>query len=93
MHKGDKANKLGTKAIFHGRGILNCMSHHHHGLQREATTRLTTRDAASDTIGFLPYRHPIVSVVGRPIRVAQSDNPSTEQMRDVQKRYIEELTR
>ncbi|KAK9893982.1 diacylglycerol acyltransferase [Cystobasidium minutum MCA 4210] len=45
------------------------------------------------TIGFLPYRHPIVSVVGRPIHVKQNDNPSTEEMNDVQKRYIEELTR
>ncbi|CAD6583863.1 MAG: diacylglycerol O-acyltransferase 1 [Cyphobasidiales sp. Tagirdzhanova-0007] len=38
------------------------------------------------TIGFLPYRHPIVSVVGRPIRVEQSDKPTMEQMQDVQKR-------
>jgi len=45
------------------------------------------------TIGFLPYRHPIVSVVGRPIRVTQADNPSMAQMQDVQQRYIAELTR
>ena len=47
----------------------------------------------TDTIGFLPYRHPIVSVVGRPIRVTQADNPSMAQMQDVQQRYIAELTR
>ena len=70
-----------------------------------------TASGYSDTIGFLPYRHPITSVgaftdhflayesekavclVGRPIRVEQSDKPSLEQMQDVQKRYIAELTR
>ncbi|CAO1628003.1 unnamed protein product [Parajaminaea phylloscopi] len=41
--------------------------------------------------GFLPYRHPIVSVVGRPIRVRQSANPSKEQIAEVQAAYIAEL--
>ncbi|KAL7006088.1 diacylglycerol O-acyltransferase 1 [Cystobasidiomycetes sp. EMM_F5] len=45
------------------------------------------------TIGFLPYRHPIVSVVGRPIRVERSDSPTLEYMQSVQSKYIAELTR
>lgn len=80
---------LGISAIFHGRGILNCQfpfAGQHYCMH--SADNMTT-----DTIGFLPYRHPIVSVVGRPIHVKQSDNPSTEQMNDVQQRYIEELTR
>lgn len=41
----------------------------------------------------MPYRHPIVSVIGRPISVTQNDNPSSEEMYTVQKAYIEELLR
>lgn len=41
--------------------------------------------------GFLPYRHPIVSVVGRPIHVRQDPNPSKEHIDEVQKQYIAEL--
>ncbi|PWN22915.1 DAGAT-domain-containing protein [Microstroma glucosiphilum] len=57
--------------------------------------------------GFLPFRHPIVSVVtlafspvpptytinpvGRPIHVTQSSNPTKEQLDAVQKEYIAEL--
>ncbi|KAL7414178.1 diacylglycerol acyltransferase [Mrakia frigida] len=44
-------------------------------------------------LGLMPYRHPIVSVVGRPISVTQADSPSPEQMLEVQKAYIEELLR
>ncbi|KDE09727.1 hypothetical protein MVLG_00129 [Microbotryum lychnidis-dioicae p1A1 Lamole] len=44
-------------------------------------------------LGILPYRHPIVSVVGRPIRVSQRDNPTKEELEEVQERYIEELKR
>lgn len=43
--------------------------------------------------GILPYRHPIFSVVGRPVRVEQCDNPTAAQVEDVQKRYIVELMR
>lgn len=41
--------------------------------------------------GFLPYRHPIVSVVGRPIHVQQLANPTKEQIAVVQGAYIAEL--
>lgn len=44
-------------------------------------------------MGLMPYRHPIVSVVGRPIRVDQRDNPTIEEMEEVQSRYIIELQR
>lgn len=81
------------KAIFHGRGILNC-EHVQDSCVRPPFKLMVSPDwALPDTIGFLPYRHPIVSVVGRPIRVTQADNPSMAQMQDVQQRYIAELTR
>jgi len=40
----------------------------------------------------MPFRHPIVSVVGRPITVTQSDKPTQAELEEVQRRYIEELT-
>ncbi|KAF0451685.1 diacylglycerol acyltransferase [Gigaspora margarita] len=41
--------------------------------------------------GFLPHRRPIVTVVGKPIDVVQNDNPTEEQLLEVQKKYIAEL--
>lgn len=41
--------------------------------------------------GLLPYRHPIVSVVGRPIHVTKCDHPTEEQLEQVQAEYIREL--
>ncbi|KAG0146313.1 hypothetical protein CROQUDRAFT_657465 [Cronartium quercuum f. sp. fusiforme G11] len=43
------------------------------------------------SLGLLPYRHPIVSVVGKPIRVVQNPQPTLEEIEDVQKQYITEL--
>ena len=40
-----------------------------------------------------PFRRPIVSVVGRPIRVTKCENPTKAQLEEVQMRYIEELMR
>ncbi|GAA6064023.1 hypothetical protein JCM10212_004255 [Sporobolomyces blumeae] len=42
-------------------------------------------------MGLMPYRHPIVSVVGRPIQVKQHDHPTQEMLDEVQGRYIAEL--
>ncbi|KAI9614817.1 hypothetical protein H4Q26_009212 [Puccinia striiformis f. sp. tritici PST-130] len=44
------------------------------------------------SLGLLPYRHPIVSVVGKPIRVIQNKNPTLEEIEKVQREYINELT-
>nr|BBA16945.1 diacylgycerol acyltransferase isoform 1 [Rhodosporidiobolus fluvialis] len=44
-------------------------------------------------MGLMPYRHPIVSVVGRPISVTQKDNPTNADLDEVQQRYITELKR
>ncbi|KAG8975066.1 diacylglycerol O-acyltransferase 1 [Tulasnella sp. 425] len=44
-------------------------------------------------VGLLPFRHPIVSVVGRPIAVNQTDKPTKEYVEQVQAQYIEELVR
>ncbi|KAG7094327.1 hypothetical protein E1B28_007926 [Marasmius oreades] len=44
-------------------------------------------------LGLLPYRRQIVVVVGKPIHVKQSDKPQIEDVMEVQKLYIDELTR
>lgn len=44
------------------------------------------------SVGLMPYRHPIVCVVGRPIKVTQNPNPTKSEIEEVQARYIEELT-
>lgn len=41
----------------------------------------------------MPYRHPIVSVVGRPIRVKHTQNPTKEELEEAQAKYIQELKR
>ncbi|WVR08931.1 hypothetical protein IAU60_005990 [Kwoniella sp. DSM 27419] len=43
--------------------------------------------------GLMPFRHPIVSVVGKPIRVKKDTNPSDEAVQEMQHLYIEELMR
>ncbi|KAG8877932.1 diacylglycerol O-acyltransferase 1 [Tulasnella sp. 332] len=44
-------------------------------------------------VGILPFRHPIVSVIGRPIHVPKEDKPSKELVEKIQNLYIEELMR
>jgi len=41
--------------------------------------------------GALPHRRPITTIVGRPIEVEQNENPTDEQLRVVQEKYIKEL--
>jgi len=43
------------------------------------------------TIGLMPYRHPIVSVVGRPIHCERNPNPTKAVLEEVQRLYITEL--
>ncbi|CAE6455938.1 unnamed protein product [Rhizoctonia solani] len=43
--------------------------------------------------GLMPYRRPIVCVVGRPIHVTKTADPSRAQVEATQKLYIEELMR
>ena len=45
-----------------------------------------------DNIGLMPYRRRIVSVIGKPIHVKKNDKPGLEEVREVQERYIKELT-
>ncbi|ORY87608.1 diacylglycerol acyltransferase [Protomyces lactucae-debilis] len=42
--------------------------------------------------GLMPYRAPINVVVGKPIRVEKNTNPSLEEIKAVQAKYIEGLT-
>nr|XP_019009960.1 2-acylglycerol O-acyltransferase 2 [Kwoniella pini CBS 10737]OCF48741.1 2-acylglycerol O-acyltransferase 2 [Kwoniella pini CBS 10737] len=44
-------------------------------------------------IGLMPFRHPIVSVVGKPIHVKKDAHPSDEYVQELQHQYIEELMR
>jgi len=41
--------------------------------------------------GILPFRHPIVSVIGRPIHVEGNESPTSEEVEAYQKKYIDEL--
>lgn len=43
--------------------------------------------------GLMPYRRPIVSVIGKPIHVTKTANPSKSQVEETQRLYIEELMR
>ncbi|TFY82552.1 hypothetical protein EWM64_g1461 [Hericium alpestre] len=43
--------------------------------------------------GLMPYRRRIVSVIGRPIHVTQTDKPTLEQITEIQQAYIDELMR
>lgn len=43
-------------------------------------------------LGLLPFRHPIVACVGRPIHTVQNKHPTLEEIEEVQTRYIDELT-
>jgi len=51
------------------------------------------RGVLNYNLGLMPYRRRIVVVIGRPISVKQHDKPTTEEVREVQERYITELTR
>lgn len=44
-------------------------------------------------IGLLPFRHPIVACVGRPIETVQNKHPTQAEIEEVQERYIAELKR
>ncbi|KAG8891818.1 diacylglycerol O-acyltransferase 1 [Tulasnella sp. 403] len=44
-------------------------------------------------VGLLPFRHPIVSVIGKPIHVPKEEKPSKELLEKIQTLYIEELMR
>ncbi|XP_061485622.1 2-acylglycerol O-acyltransferase 2 [Rhineura floridana] len=43
------------------------------------------------SIGFIPYRRPIYTVVGKPINVEKNNNPSDEEVDTLHKKYVEEL--
>ncbi|KAK0400899.1 hypothetical protein QR680_015510 [Steinernema hermaphroditum] len=43
--------------------------------------------------GFLPYRVPLVTVVGAPIAVQKVTNPTTEQIDELHRKYCEALTK
>ncbi|RSH83326.1 diacylglycerol O-acyltransferase 1 [Apiotrichum porosum] len=43
--------------------------------------------------GLLPFRHPIVAVIGRPIATEQCREPTQEMVQEVHQQYITELVR
>ncbi|KAK8844118.1 hypothetical protein IAR55_006912 [Kwoniella newhampshirensis] len=43
--------------------------------------------------GLMPFRHPIVSVIGTPIHTIRDPHPSDEVIQEVQQQYIDELMR
>lgn len=64
--------------------LRNCLSE---------CTALTISLWATDSVGMMPFRHPITSVVGRPISVKQNAQPTMEELERYQVLYIEELMR
>jgi hypothetical protein len=88
-----------TLPMFHGRGLFNYCSFYSPQLTPPSSSIFHDFAAASanqahhhvPAIGLMPYRHPIVSVVGHPISVTQNDNPSEAQLVETQARYIDEL--
>lgn len=42
-------------------------------------------------MGFLPYRRPLTVVIGEPIRVEQTENPTAEQIEELKEKYITAL--
>ena len=45
------------------------------------------------SFGILPFRKPIVTVVGAPIMVMKNEQPTQEQVDELHKLYIDELER
>ncbi|XP_006005287.1 2-acylglycerol O-acyltransferase 2 [Latimeria chalumnae] len=45
------------------------------------------------SFGLLPYRKPIFTVVGKPIKVEKIDNPTQEEIDKLHNEYIEELSK
>ncbi|XP_015683124.1 2-acylglycerol O-acyltransferase 2-A-like [Protobothrops mucrosquamatus] len=50
-----------------------------------------TRGIFQYTFGFIPYRKPIFTVVGKPIQLVKKHNPSQDEVDELHKRYLEEL--
>ncbi|KAI9483885.1 MAG: diacylglycerol acyltransferase-domain-containing protein [Benjaminiella poitrasii] len=82
-----------TFPLFHARGIFNCKisyigCHTHTHILKEKGNCL-------DDVGLVPFRHQIATVVGKPIPVPEleldQNEPTEEQLLQVQKLYIEEL--
>ncbi|KIY65800.1 DAGAT-domain-containing protein [Cylindrobasidium torrendii FP15055 ss-10] len=44
-------------------------------------------------LGLMPYRRPMIAVVGRPIPVTKSANPTVEEIQKIQDLYLTELKR
>jgi len=44
-------------------------------------------------VGFLPFRHPIVTVIGKPIEVPMMENPTDDAVNKYHELYINSLTR
>ncbi|KND03876.1 uncharacterized protein SPPG_01328 [Spizellomyces punctatus DAOM BR117] len=42
-------------------------------------------------VGIMPYRRPVISVVGKPIECPKIENPSTEVILEYQKKYLDGL--
>ncbi|NP_001089961.1 2-acylglycerol O-acyltransferase 2-A [Xenopus laevis] len=45
------------------------------------------------SFGLIPYRKPIATIVGKPIRVEENPNPSSEEVDKLHKIYMEELSK
>jgi Diacylglycerol acyltransferase len=94
-----------TLPLFHGRGILNCgfIQPSCYILSKLTMLQITgacfrTADRSSQSVS-LSHSHVNNEqvlyhlTVGRPVHVQKTDNPTVEQIREVQEAYIAELMR
>ena len=98
-----------TLPLFHGRGLLNCellgfrevvFCSDDAGflIDNVGLMPYRRRIVAVSKLNWLASfcehcSHDVICLVGKPIRVKQHDKPTLDEVREVQERYIEELTR
>lgn len=51
------------------------------------------RGFIENTFGFLPYKKPITTVVGAPIKVTENPKPSREEVDEVHQKFMEEIAK
>ncbi|CAF0710190.1 unnamed protein product [Brachionus calyciflorus] len=52
---------------------------------------ITGRGIFNYNFGIMPYRVPMVTIVGKPIEVEKTENPTEDQINELQKKYIDDL--
>ncbi|XP_036894291.1 2-acylglycerol O-acyltransferase 2 [Sturnira hondurensis] len=70
---------------------LHCIQNHMQNIMGISFPLFYGRGIFQYSFGFLPYRRPINTVVGKPIEVQQVTQPSQEQVDELHQHYMDEL--